>query len=158
MKIATSRPAKTVIFCLATAALLLLNSGCSTLEKWDKQITPPVKEAAVLIAVADDGSIQVYNGQGQQFRRCKLCTEKACAGIKEGDIEGIKRLQEAGYCTSLVKATTVQPFLNIAVQKTRINPYCWTVVMAGYEFEQCVCNFNEKDPRCILTLPPPPNQ
>ena len=33
-----------------------------------------------------------------------------------------------------------------------------TSAMAGYEFEQCVCNFNEKDPRCILTLPPPPNQ
>jgi hypothetical protein len=153
MKVSNSRAASIVIY-LAAAVLLLLSSGCQTFEKWDKEIKVPTKQAAVLIAVADDGSIQVYNGQGQAFRRCKLCTEKACAGVKDGDKEAIKRLQDAGYCVALVKATTVAPLLNLSVQKTRVNPWCWSVDMAGYEFEQCVCAAGEVDPRCIATLPP----
>jgi hypothetical protein len=154
MKISSSRSARRAIYCLACAAMMLFGSGCSTMEKWDKQITPPRKDAAVLIAVAEDGAIAVYNGKGQPFKRCWLCNDKACGDVKDGDKDAIKRLEAAGYCTSLVKATTLAPYLNISVQKTRVNPYCWTVIMAGYEYEMCVCEPNEVDPRCIGTIPP----
>ncbi|MEP6601619.1 MAG: hypothetical protein ABJB49_07375 [Nitrospirota bacterium] len=156
MKWFASTTAKSAIF--ASLMCLVFASGCSTLDKSDKEMKPPptpgLKQAAVVIAITEDGKVRIFNRYGRQFTQCKLCSEESCR-VDPKDKEAIARLQAAGFCTSLVNATTIKPFLNIAIQKTQVNPYCWTVFMAGGEAESCICEAGEVDPRCIGTMPLP---
>jgi hypothetical protein len=130
---------------IGSAIAVLGASGCATAQQGGS--VP--KDAAVVIAIQNDGRVTVLDRDGNQVSTCRLCDEKTCGQLDLNNKETVYRLHEAGFCTALIKATTFEPILNLSVSKTRVNPFCWTVVVAGTPYQTCVCAPGETDPRCV---------
>lgn len=100
-------------------------------------IKPEIENLNYVLAVSKDGKFQVFNKDGRPVKACRLCTKEL--ELKLGDeycrkaIKYDKEIDGKKICKSL-SDSTIQNVDTITTIRTRINPYCDTIMIGGIPF------------------------
>ncbi len=132
---------------LTGLVISVLLGGCAALQDG------PAQYPGVRATVSPDGKFQLLSRDGRPLPRCQLCTEELEKEFGKGCVQD--KASSGKLNPPLCVVGTFTTVDQIAVIRTRSNPYCFVFYQFGQAFQgPCYCYPGETPPPGIVCANP----